>query len=514
MDGTGMREVQLLIIGAGPAGLSAAIRAAGLGVETLIIDENQRPGGQLLKQIHKFFGSEQHNAGIRGYRIEEKLLEEASRLRVETLLGYPVLGIFPGNEVIYNSAAGVKRIRAEKILIAAGANENNLYFEGSTLPGVMTAGAAQTMVNLHRVLPGQRVVMIGSGNVGLIVSYQLEQAGAQVAAVVEAGEKIGGYDVHAGKLRRLGIPFYLSHTVKRALGEEGVEEVELIALDHFRPIPGTEKRLPADVVCMAVGLTPMTELAAMAGCGLTEIPTLGGTVPLHDENMRTTNPDIYIAGDISGIEEASTAMEEGRLAGLSIAESLGCISKEKAAEEKDKIRESLKSLRSGQFGQSRQEAKQEIIRRFWETGENTQNFEKKGMKACIECTQQIPCNPCEKICPRGAIHVGENITSCPTLDKEKCNGCGLCIAACPGQAIFGVDEAFSVDTALVRFPYEFLPMPKKGQKVRCLDREGHYVTDGTVHQAASSAGFDHTALVTVEIPRQYAGTVRFMDRGG
>lgn len=510
-----MREVQLLIVGAGPAGLSAAVRASELGVETLIIDENQRPGGQLLKQIHKFFGSESHSAGVRGYRIGERLLEDTKRLQVETLLGHPVLGIFPGNEVVYNSAEGARRLRAKKILLAAGANENNLYFEGSTLPGVMTAGAAQTMVNLHRVLPGQRVVMIGSGNVGLIVSYQLMQAGAQVAAVVEAGEKIGGYDVHAGKLRRLGIPFYLSHTVKRAAGEEGVEEVELVALDHFRPIPGTEKRIRADVVCMAVGLTPMTELAAMAGCKLTEVPALGGTVPLHDENMRTTVPDIYIAGDISGIEEASTAMEEGRLAGVAIAESLGYISGERAGEEKEKIRACLRELRSGQFGQRRQDAKEEIVRRFRElAADRTEPSGKRGMKACIECTQQIPCNPCEKACPRGAIRIGENITNCPVLDEAKCNGCGLCIARCPGQAIFGVDEDFTPDTALVRFPYEFLPMPEKGQRVRCVDRDGHYVTDGIVHQIFAPDGHDHTAVVTVEIPKAYAGAVRFMDREG
>lgn len=512
-----MREVELLIIGAGPAGLSAAIQAAELGVETLIIDENQRPGGQLFKQIHKFFGSESHSAGARGYHIGEKLLEDTRRLRVETLLGHPVLGIFPGNEVIYNSESGARRMRARKILIATGANENNLYFEGSTLPGVMTAGAAQTMVNLHRVLPGRRVVMVGSGNVGLIVAYQLLQAGAQVAAVVEAGDQIGGYEVHAGKLRRAGVPFYLSHTVNRAIGKDGVEEVELIALDHFKPIPGTEVRIPADAVCMAVGLTPMTELAVMAGCELVEVPSMGGTVPLHNEQMRTTVPDIYVAGDISGIEEASTAMEEGRLAGLSIAESLGHISSDDGQAERRKVEACLSSLRSGQFGQRRRDAKTEIIRKFYKREENICGdpvVPDKGMKACIECAQQIPCNPCEKVCPRGAIHIGENITNCPTLDRRRCNGCGICMAKCPGQAIFGVDEDFSPETALVRFPYEFLPLPQKGQTVRCTDRKGRYVTEGTVRQVSVPQSFDHTPLITVEVPKACAKKVRFMDRKG
>ena len=158
-----MREVEILIIGAGPAGLSAGIAAARRGAKVLIIDENQRPGGQLFKQIHKFFGSREHNAGVRGFRIGEQLLEETEQLQVEVLLGYPVYGIFDDHLALYGSADGVQTVKAKKIIIATGANENNLYFEGSTLPGVMTAGAAQTMVNLHHVQPGSRAVRGGAG---------------------------------------------------------------------------------------------------------------------------------------------------------------------------------------------------------------------------------------------------------------------------------------------------------------------------------------------------------------
>lgn len=359
-----MKQVQLLIIGAGPAGLSAAIEAAKTGADVMIIDENLRPGGQLFKQIHKFFGSRVHNAGTRGFRIGEKLLAQTRELGVNVQLGYPVYGIFPGGEIVYGTSEGARRMKAQKIILATGANENNICFEGSTLPGVMTAGAAQTMINLHHVLPGQKVIMVGSGNVGLIVSYQLLQAGAEVVAVVEAGDSIGGYGVHANKLKRAGIPFYVSHTVNRAFGTDSVEEVELIELDHFKPVAGTEKRLEADTICMAVGLTPMVELASLAGCELTQIPSLGGLVPVHDENMQTTNPDVYIAGDISGVEEASTAMEEGRLAGVAASESLGLIDHETAAECKAEIRNRMKILRSGQFGAKRADAKEEIIGRF------------------------------------------------------------------------------------------------------------------------------------------------------
>ena len=147
-----------------------------------------------------------------------------------------------------------------------------------------------------------------------------------------------------------------------------MQKVELVELDHFQPVPGTEKVLEADTVCMAVGLTPMIELASMAGCQLAEIPALGGVIPLHDEDMRTSNPDVYIAGDISGIEEASTAMEEGRLAGTAAAEDLGYVPAAEAAEEKAAIRARLASLRSGEFGQKRADAKAQILNYYHQGG--------------------------------------------------------------------------------------------------------------------------------------------------
>ena len=364
-----MNNNLIVIVGAGPAGLSAAIQAAEAGAKVVLIDENQKPGGQLFKQIHKFFGSKAHKAGVRGVDIGRQLLEETESQGVEVHLGYPVYGVYPDGRVVYGSAEGVRSIQADRVILATGAIENNLCFEGSTPPGVMTAGAAQTMINEHRVLPGKNVVMIGSGNVGLIISYQLMQAGATVRALVEAAPAIGGYAVHAAKLKRSAVPIYLSHTVNRVWGDGKVEKVELIALDeHFNKIEGTEEVLDADTVCMAVGLTPMVELASLAGCRLTENGTLGGMVPLHDENMRTSNPIYYVAGDIAGVEEASTAIEEGRLAGIAAAESLG-LSNEKTAEKKQAVRDNLAALRSGAFGQRRFLAKEEMVKEFYREAE-------------------------------------------------------------------------------------------------------------------------------------------------
>ena len=360
-----MRKVETIVIGAGPAGLAAAIEAAKAGSKVVLIDENGKPGGQLFKQIHKFFGSREHRAGIRGYDIGLQLLKETEELGVEVLLDAPVYGLFRDPEgvvVSYMSQGRERAMLGQTVILATGAAENALAFPGATLPGVMGAGCAQTMINVNRVLPGQKVIMVGSGNVGLIVSYQLMQAGAEVLALVEAAPSIGGYGVHAGKIRRAGVPIKVGHTIKRVLGDEQVEAVELVALDEkFQMIEGTEEILEADTVCIAVGLTPLTELAWLAGCEFTFLPLLGGHIPIHDENMETTLPGLYIAGDIAGAEEASTAMEEGRLAGIAAAEALGHYDSCKAATLKEEVWRRLDALRTGPFGQKRFDAKVQML---------------------------------------------------------------------------------------------------------------------------------------------------------
>jgi thioredoxin reductase len=325
-----------------------------------VVDENRRPGGQLFKQLHKFFGSQAHRAGVRGFEIGEQLLQECEDSGVQVILDTVCWGIFEGSNVALHIDGRSELLHYEKLILATGASENPLSFPGWTLPGVMGAGAAQTMMNIHRVLPGRKVLMVGAGNVGLIVAYQLLQAGAEVLAVVEGLPQIGGYGVHASKLRRAGVPILTCHTIVRVDGADCVESATIAAVDeHWQPIPGTEQVWPVDTVCLAVGLSPMSELAWMAGCSFTYAPALGGHVPLHSWDMETTVPGIYVAGDIAGIEEASTAMEEGRLAGLVAAEALGFASKA-TQEGKESARQALAQLRKGPFGEERRLAKIKI----------------------------------------------------------------------------------------------------------------------------------------------------------
>jgi thioredoxin reductase len=341
-----------------------------------VVDENRRPGGQLFKQLHKFFGSQAHRAGVRGFEIGEQLLQECENCGVQVLLDTVCWGIFEGSNVALHIDGRSELLHYEKLVLATGASENPLAFPGWTLPGVMGAGAAQTMVNIHRVLPGSKVLMVGAGNVGLIVAYQLLQAGADVLAVVEGLPQIGGYGVHASKLRRAGVPILTCHTIVRVDGADCVESATIAAVDErWQPIPGTEQTWSVDTVCLAVGLSPMSELAWMAGCLFTYVPALGGHVPLHSEDMETTVRGIYVAGDIAGIEEASMAMEEGRLAGLAAAEALGYASEE-TQQGKGSARQALAQLREGPFGEDRRVAKiriEEEYRAYLKNipGENT-----------------------------------------------------------------------------------------------------------------------------------------------
>lgn len=362
------KEVEILVIGAGPAGLSAAIEAAKYGADVLVVDENDRPGGQLFKQIHKFFGSRRHKAGVRGIDIGTELLAEVQNLGVEVMLNTVAYGIYPNDEGVALSVNGGEKamiVHPKKVIMATGAGENPLAFPGWTLPGVVGAGAIQTMINVHRVPVGKRVLMIGSGNVGLIVTYQLLQSGTDVAGIVEAAPAVGGYGVHSAKVRRAGVPMYTGHTVLEAVPNEdmtGLKGAVIAAVDQkFQPIKGTEQFIECDTIGIAVGLTPDIGLPSMADVTFVNAGRLGAQVPMHDRNMETTRTGIYVAGDSSGVEEASSAIEEGKLAGIAAAEALGKISPDVAKTEKENVWNSLNQLRTGPFGAGRAEAKEKII---------------------------------------------------------------------------------------------------------------------------------------------------------
>ncbi len=337
-----MERYDVIVVGAGPAGLSSAIEAAKRGLKVVVFDENSKPGGQLFKQIHKFFGSKEHRAKIRGFKIGEELLKEAEGAGVEVVLNAIVIGIYLDKEVTINIKDQVIHYKGDAIIVATGASENMVTFEGWTLPGVIGAGAAQTMMNLHGIQPGKRILMLGSGNVGVVVSYQLLQSGCEVVGIVDSAPKIGGYGVHSAKVARCGVQFYLSHTIIKAEGDQFVTGVTIGEVDNkWKIIPGTEKHFDVDTICLAVGLSPMSQLLKMAGCEMEENPKKGGFVPLCGEYGETSVKGIFVAGDVSGIEEASSAMIEGRISGVAVAYRLGFIEKEELDAKAEELEECI-----------------------------------------------------------------------------------------------------------------------------------------------------------------------------
>ena len=263
-------SIPVLIIGGGPAGLSAAIELGKLGIDTLLIDDKHRLGGKLVLQTHRFFGSANAvYAGTRGIDIATRLEEQVRGFdTVQIWLNSTALAVFSDQKVgILRDGKEYVLVTPEVLLVAAGAREKSLAFKGNTLPGVYGAGAFQTLVNRDLVRPAERLFIVGGGNVGLIAGYHALQAGIDVVGLVEAMPECGGYKVHKDKLVRMGVPIYTSHTIVSANScrrwwdrSRIVESVTIARVDErFRPIPGTERSFACDTVLIAVGLDPVDE---------------------------------------------------------------------------------------------------------------------------------------------------------------------------------------------------------------------------------------------------------------
>lgn len=494
-----MKTVDLVVIGGGPAGLCATINAIKSGANVLLIERDKKLGGQLVKQTHMFFGSEKQHASIRGFDIADILLAEISLFpeQVEIMSDTTVLGIYEDGVLTVENNGKYIKIKPKSIVLATGASEKFSAFPNNDLPGIYGAGAVQTLMNVHGVKPGERALMVGAGNIGLIVAYQLMQAGVEIAAVIHHSDKIGGYHVHASKIRRMGVPIITNHAIKEAIGKDRVEKVVIWEMaDRKTPIAGTEKELDVDTVCISVGLTPLVDLLAQAGCEMTYAH--GSVVAKLDDTYQTTIPGIYVAGDAAGVEEASMAMVEGFLAGLSAANFLG-YKNENYDELRSDYLSQLKSLRLGHGGGRMDLVSDDMVK------DNFPSIERinRGPVAIVECFQEIPCNPCTTSCNRNAFEEMLDINDLPVIDTEVCNGCTICVSKCPGMAIMVVDGSYSEDEAVFKIPYEFIPLPKAGDIVKGINRAGEYITDVKILRVTNPKSFDKTPIVNCVVNKDF-----------
>jgi len=473
-----MREVEtvdtsVLILGGGPAGMSAAVELGAQGVDVLLVDDKDRLGGKLVLQTHRFFGSiHDVHAGTRGIDIAARLEASVrSHESVRVWLNSTGLAVFSDRLVgILKDARTYVLVRPKALLVATGAREKSLAFSGNTLPGVYGAGAFQTLVNRDLIRPADRLFIVGGGNVGLIAGYHALQAGIDVVGLVEALSECGGYKVHKDKLVRMGVPIHTSHTIVSAWGVGCVEGVTIARVDgRFRPIGGTEQSFACDTVLIAVGLDPVDELYGAA---------------------RRFGLPAFAAGDAEEIAEASAAIFAGRIRGRELLRHLG-VSRELVPDGWRQTAEVLKS-HPGVTVAARIPSRE------------------AGIFPILHCTQEIPCNPCTSVCPLGLIRIDEtDIRKAPEYLGDElrrdCLGCERCITICPGLAITLVDFRASAEQPAVTIPYEFGPDRLAiGDVVLVLDSGGEGLGDVPVVNVRAIERNDRTVLVTVRAPRAIA----------
>lgn len=312
----------IAVIGAGPAGLAAAAVATGAGRSVVVIDMNARPGGQFYR--HPADGTPA--PGQHGWSTFTQL-----RSRVRVLSGRSVFMIEPGPPFTVH---GVPGLTADAVVIATGAHDRQVPFPGWTLPGVMTAGGAQSLWKGNRVLPGRRIVVAGTGPFLLPVAAGLATEGASVLGVFEANDPTrfarfpgvlarspGKLTEAAGYLATLArhrVPVRNRHAVLAAHGDDALSSVTVARVDaNWQRVPGTERRIDCDVLAVGCGFTPQVDLGTALGCA-THLAADGTLALTVDDRQRTTVPDVYAAGEVTGIGGVRLSLAEGAIAGLAL----------------------------------------------------------------------------------------------------------------------------------------------------------------------------------------------------
>jgi len=390
-----IEKVDLVVIGAGPAGLAAAAETARLKGRVVVVDESPLPGGRLSSQIHPEPGSagRVQRRWFNGCAKAEHLVDEAKEAGAKIVYGASVWGVFPEWFVGVTPATPLspKKVlpvgfKTKALLIATGATQNPMILPGWTLPGVITAGAAQTMINVHRVLPGRKALVIGLDPLSLSVAYLMAQIGVELQGIflpptnalqfgpslpptaIKALSALSAYAPNrwlallacaSAKMSRVsanlfptsglkvdGTKLFLRQAVAEIEGQDRVEMVTVVKLRADGTVKaGQEEKWPVDVVITSAGLSPLVELLQVGGCPLVHVSDLGGWVPVHNSKLETPVAGLYVAGSVTGVEGALVAEAQGRLAGQAAAGYLGLAEQTNVKQKVVKYRAAISAAR-------------------------------------------------------------------------------------------------------------------------------------------------------------------------
>jgi thioredoxin reductase len=341
------RRVPVVVVGAGPAGLAAALEAARAGLEVLLVDEHPVDLELMAMGVPLYFGQRMspsvRNRALMLERVVETNpgLAAAVEAGVDVQPGVSVWGAFrngPTQRELPGPLLGLADetrswlVGYDRLVVAAGARDVAMGFRGWERAGVMGAGALTSLLRRYRAFAGRRLVVLGSGPLGLQAARLALEAGVEVAAIVDVTPAPRGDALLVRRLGDQGVRFHTGCTVREAAGSTGeVQGVTLVRLDgDLAPVAGSETEIACDTVCLALGLAPTVELLDLLGCRLGFRPERGGFVPETDAGLQTSVPGVFAAGDVAGTHEGlvsdeATAREQGRLAGLAVAASLGTV---------------------------------------------------------------------------------------------------------------------------------------------------------------------------------------------
>ena len=451
-------KTDVVIIGAGPAGLAAREVLNEHGVNNIVVDSNDKVGGQFLMQTHQFFFFEKEKkfGGMRGFDITDTLAGDSHD---GIMLNSTVWDILKGKRLAVKNVqtSEIFYIDAEHLIVATGAVPFMPAFANDDVPGVYSAAVVQKMMNNELTLLGKNILTIGAGNIGYLTSYQLMQAGGNVKAIVEAMPNEGGFPVQANRVRRLGVPVILSHMLLAAIPNEnrdGVVGAVIAECENFKPIPGTEKVIEGiDAINVCTGLVPDYLLLI--------------------KGNEIFGRNCHGAGDSVRIGEGTSAVLQGQEAAFKIMEEIGT---------------RFDYNRFLQVSKAYIDSRQHPERMLDEPHMPTPQRAEEKPFVLIDCLYGFACNPCAFSCPFGAI-TKDSTSSAPDIDFDKCVGCMQCVSQCPGLAMFG----YNLKKQMLSLPVEF--DVEVGSDVWLVDNDGNQIGEGVIDKVMRKENKTHIAQI-------------------